>query len=161
MSGAARLIAEVVGVYEGSNGDATKAFYARLEALGPIGIIATNLFRAQKTSSRAKVYRRSAHRHRSYDTKQWSMGNLARALTDHAAQVGITWGWAIDLEQAHHNAVLYVDIPTGQVSFHTDTKGIGPDYHGHWDGMRDVAADRICRWCARLLATEAERERLI
>lgn len=145
-------IERVVSVYAGSNGDATKALYQELTALGPAGVIATNLFRAQKTSSRAKVYRRSAHKQSSYDTKQWSMGQLADAMHYHADDLGLAWGWAVDPEQAHHNIVLYIDLPTGQVSFHTDTRGVGPDYHGRWDGMRDVAADRICRWCARLLA---------
>ena len=142
----------VAKVYAGSDGDITRALYDRLTALGPAGIIATNLFRAKKTSSRAKVYRRRAHKERSYDTKQWAMGNLARVLTEHAEALDISWGWANDPEQAFHAIVLYVDLPTGQVSFHTNVRGIGPDYHGHWDGMRGTAADRILRWCARLLS---------
>jgi hypothetical protein len=48
---------DVALVYEGSNGDATRVLYARLEALGPIGAIAVNVFRAHKSSARAKVYR--------------------------------------------------------------------------------------------------------
>lgn len=141
----------VVKVYEGSNGDATRALYDRLTALGPAGVIATNLFRACKTSERAKGYRRSSHRGASYDVKQWAMGNLATALTEHAAALGITWGWANDPQQAYHAIVLYVDLPTGQVSFHTNVRGVGPDYTKPWDGVRHVAPDRICRWCARLL----------
>lgn len=35
-------------VYEGSNGDATKALYAKLETFGPIGVIAMNLFRGSE-----------------------------------------------------------------------------------------------------------------
>ena len=145
-------IEEVAKVYAGSNGDATRALYDRLTALGPAGIIATNLFRAQKTSSRAKVYRRRSHKERSYDVKQWAMRNLVDALTEHAEALGINWGWANDPEQAFHAIVLYVEIPTGQVSFHTNIRHSGPDYHGRWDEMRGTAADRICRWCARLLA---------
>lgn len=147
------VLAEVAAIYEGSNGDATKAMYDRLTALGPIGVVATNLFRAQKTSSRAKVYRGRRFKGAAYDTKQWSMGNLARSLTDHAEALGITWGWQEDPEQAFHKIVLYIDLPTGQVSFHTDNRGIGPDYPGNWDGIRGVGASRIISWCTRLLET--------
>ena len=44
-------------IYEGSNGDATRALYEHLQTLGPAGVIALNLFRAQKCSTRAKLYR--------------------------------------------------------------------------------------------------------
>lgn len=145
-------LAELLRVYEGSNGDATKALYERLEKHGPLGLIAVNLLRAQKNSSRAKVYRGGGYRSAAYDRKQWAMGNLARILQEHAASSGIEFGWAEDPEQPYHKQVLYIDLPTGQVSFHTDVRGEGPDYAGKWDGVRDVAADRILRWTARLMA---------
>lgn len=148
------MLADVAAIYEGSNGDATKAMYERLTALGPVGVVAVNLFRAQKTSSRAKVYRGRRFKGAAYDTKQWSMSNLARSLTEHAESLGVAWGWQEDPEQAFHKIVLYIDIPTGQVSFHTDVRGVGPDYHGRWDGIRGVGASRIIAWCARLLANE-------
>ena len=42
----------ILTVYEASNGDATRALYERLEALGPVCVVAVNLFRAHKNSSR-------------------------------------------------------------------------------------------------------------
>jgi len=141
----------VLAVYEGSNGDATKALYERLGTLGPIGDIAVNLFRAQKNSARAKVYRGRGYRGAAYDRKSWAMDNLAKALESHAGECSITWGWGIDAQQAFHNVVLYVDLPTGQVSFHTDQRGVGPDYPGEWDGKLGVSADRIIRFVARVL----------
>lgn len=50
-------LVDVVRIYDGSDGDATKALYERLAKLGAIGEIALNLFRAHKNSARAKVYR--------------------------------------------------------------------------------------------------------
>ena len=47
----------VMQTYQGSDGEATRALYAELQQRGPVGVIAVNLFRAQKNSARAKVYR--------------------------------------------------------------------------------------------------------
>lgn len=146
------ILADVVTIYEGSNGDATKRMYDLLTELGPIGTIAVNLFRAQKASERAKVYRGGGYRGMAYDRKQWSIDNLSAALTEHAAGAGIQWGWGLDPIQEYHNVVIYVDLPTGQVSFHTSTRGKGPDYPGKWDGHRGASPGRICRWVAQLLS---------
>ncbi|HXC41469.1 MAG TPA: hypothetical protein VN667_21240 [Burkholderiales bacterium] len=149
---------DVLGIYLGSDGEATKALYDRLAALGPAGEIALNLFRAQKNSSRAKGYRggvpgKGSFRRMAYDRKEWAMENLAAVLGQHGAAQGVTWGWAIDPGAAFHNVVLYVDIPTGQISFHSGARGAGPDYCGSWDGELGVAPGRICRWISTLLQT--------
>jgi hypothetical protein len=44
---------DLVRIYEGSDGKATIALYQQLSVLGPAGIVAVNLFRAQKCSARA------------------------------------------------------------------------------------------------------------
>lgn len=155
----AEVFTEVYAVYQGSSGDRTRDLYARLEALGSAGALAVNLFRATKTSERAKLYRggnkRGRYRAQAYETKQWALDNLTKILTEHAEALGMTWGWAEDPKQEFHRWVLYVDLPTGQVSWHTDGRGTGPDYLGHWDGMKGHTVDRVCRWCARLLAGDA------
>jgi hypothetical protein len=148
------LLALVVTTFQGSDGDATKALYDRLSKCGPLGQIALNLFRAHKNSARAKVYRggirgQGSFKGMAYDRKEWSIRNLCDVLDRN--RVGIRWGWAIDEEQEFHKHVLYVDIPTGQVSFHAAARGKGPDYYGKWDGVREAGAGRICEWCARLL----------
>lgn len=156
------MIADVLRIYQGSDGEATKAFYGRLEQLGPRGVIALNLFRACKNSERAKQYRggmrgRGSYRSMAYDRKQWAIDNLCKVLAEHAFN---NFGWGIDevlreRGDPHHH-VLYVDLPTGQVSFHTAPRGEGPDYGGEWDGVRGSSADRICRFCARLLEEAAQ-----
>ncbi|WP_025036118.1 hypothetical protein [Bradyrhizobium sp. DOA9] len=142
-----RDLANILAIYEGSNGDATIALYNDLRELGVAGVVGLELFRAQKASARAKVYRGGGFRGRAYDKKQWAMDNLCRAL----AEVGsLRWGWKIDPAQEFHRWVLYVDLPNGQVSFHTSSRGEGPDYPGDWDGARNISPQRICRYCADL-----------
>lgn len=144
---------DIVRIYEGSNGDATKALFDRLARLGPAGQIALNLFRACKNSARAKVYRGGGSRVRAYDRKQWAMENLVTIMTQHAVACGpMRWGWGQDEKQGFHKWVLYIDLPSGQVSFHTQSRGAGPDYPDKWDGVVDASAGRVCTWCANLLA---------
>lgn len=153
-----RNFANVLGIYVGSDGDATKALYADLEQLGPAGVVAINLFRACKASERAKVYRsgargRGSYRAMAYDKKQWSMEQLCRALAAWTKNP-VLWGWGIDRRLkgrgAPHYHVLYVDLPTGQVSFHTADRCSGPDYAGEWDGTVKQSPARICRWIDHL-----------
>jgi hypothetical protein len=139
-------------IYEGSIGDETKAYYAQLQERGVIGYVAMNLFRAQKCSARAKAYR-GGFKGEAYDRKNWSMGNLAHALVLNGATLGIPFGWKQDPAQAFHNWVLYVDLPAGQVSFHSATRGEGPDYAGEWDGNHESAA-RICAFCDLVMGLE-------
>lgn len=141
-------LARVLAVYQGSDGDATRALYAELEQFGPRGAPAVNLFRAQKNSERAKVYRGRGYRGAAYDRKQWAMDNLAQAL---AGDV-LAWGWGEDPTQPFHKAVLYVDLPSGQVSFHCATRGAGPDYPGVWDRQVGQSPGRIYRFVADVLA---------
>lgn len=148
-------LVEIMQVYEGSNGDATKALYERLQKdHGPLGFVAMNLFRAQKASARAKMYR-GTFKGVAYDKKSWSLGLLCDALVKHGAEIGLQWGWGIDPElqkrgDPHHH-VLYLDLPTGQVSYHNGSRKAGTDYPGKWDGVRGASPDRVCRWIGTIL----------
>lgn len=141
--------------FEASDAEATKALYARIAALGRAGEIAVNLLRATKRSARAKTYggRGSrAWRRQAYDTKGWAMDNLCRLLAAHAAESGVVaWGWGVDPKQPVHKHVLYVELPTGQVSFHAEARGEGPDYPKAWDGIEGKGGTRIIDWCAPML----------
>src|SRR5581483_2280570 len=152
-----RDLANIMGVYAGSDGDAMRALYEDLGKLGPHGMVAVNLFRACKCSERAKVYRRGpGHKTEAYRRKDWSIKNLAETLTKQADLLPeipgtlterIAWGWQIDegmraKEDPHHH-VVYVDLPTGQVSFHNGARYDGPDYAKPWDGAAGTAPDRI------------------
>lgn len=132
-------------IYEGSNGEATKALYAMLVEVGAVGVIAMNLFRAQKASARAKVYRggvrgRGSYKSMAYEKKNWSLELLTVALTCHAESLQIRWGWRTDPAQNFHSWVLYIELPTGQVSFHSAARLSPHDYAEPWDGSKDSAS---------------------
>lgn len=144
-------------VYAGSDGELTKRYYAFLGTLGPIGLVAMNLFRAQKCSARAKLYRggnsQGRYKDMAYERKNWSMKNLVEILTKHGEALGITWGWKRDPRQAFHSWVLYIDLPMGQVSFHAGGRLRGPDYAGDWDGQHS-SCERILSFC-EMVASKA------
>ncbi len=140
-------------VFNQQDGEVTKAFYAELNCSGPAGKLATALFRAQKRSSRAKDYRRGKFRAAAYDVKAWSMSEVCRLLKEHAVQLGIRWGWQPDHETKfamESSWVLYVDLPQGQVSFHSPDRMDGPDYSGKWDRTGSSAA-RIIQFADSVL----------
>lgn len=143
----------VLEIYEGSNGDATKGLFNELQLLGPAGELAINLFRAQKASARAKVYRggRRGFKGVAYDKKGWAIGNICDALTTHGAVLGMRWGWQPDPATEGYPWVIYVDLPTGQVSFHAASRGKGPDYDIAWDGHVGASAGRVVRYIETLL----------
>jgi hypothetical protein len=74
------------------------------------------------------------------------MGELCRLLKEHAAQLGMLWGWKEDPRTPGFEWVLYVELPQGQVSFHAPDRGPGPDFKGEWDGLR-ASQDRIIGFC--------------
>lgn len=137
-------------VFAQNDGDVTKRYYADLAERGVIGQIAVALFRAQKRSSRAKDYRRGKYRRAAYDVKQWSITELCRLLAQHDAEFGIVWGWKADPNVVFGDQpsfVLYVELPMlGQCSFHSPTRGAGPDYPGEWDGEK-ASEQRIVTFC--------------
>lgn len=142
---------DVSAIYNGSDGEATKALYAKLEALGPRGDVALNLFRAMKCSARAKVYRGRNYRSAAYDRKQWSIDNLCRALVNFPATLDLPWGWGRDEKAVGFEDVLYIDLPVGQVSYHSGRRGDGPNYAGAWDGVTGTGPQRVCRWASLVL----------
>lgn len=146
-------------VYQGSDGAATRELYFLLTDAGPIGFIVMNLFRATKCSERAKLYTRGKYRLDAYERKSWSMGNLTTCLTTHGAELGMGWGWKQDPNTVFDNQpswVLYIDTPHGQVSFHSPTRGVGPEYAGEWDGKRGLTVQRVIDFATAVL-TQLER----
>jgi hypothetical protein len=154
------MTSEVKIAYFGSDGEATKALYAKLEHYGTTGILAVNLLRAQKCSSRAKVYRggnsQGSYKRMSYDRKQWAIDNLCKELSTNADQLGIRWGWKEDptvVFGENTSYVLYVDLPQGQISFHSPVRGAGKDYEGNFDGQHK-SAERIIEYAEAILGEE-------
>lgn len=143
-------------VFKQSQGAVTRSYYEELQRRGPIGIVALNLFRAQKTSSRAKTYR-GEYLGMSYERKAYSMRELCKVLEEHGVALGIGYGWKEDPD-AHVPWVLYVDLPKlGQVSFHALLRGTGPVYRGEWD-RQHASGERIMRFCDQVMAMRAQDE---
>jgi hypothetical protein len=138
-------------VFAGSDGALTRAYYARLLERGNPGIVAMNLFCAQKCSTRAKKYHgglpgKGSYSKMAYERKNFSLQELCKALFEHGPEVGITFGWKKDPSQDFASWVLYVDLPNGQVSFHCTVRYEGPDYPGDWDEQR-ASEIRILAFC--------------
>ncbi len=139
-------------VYDGSNGGATRSFCCQLEKKGRAGKLAAGLFRVQKASSRAKQYKggidtkggKVRYRDLAYRRKEVCMAKLCELLEMDGH--GMTWGWKKDPSQAHADQVLYVEIPQGQVSFHSPERYAGPEYRRDWDGAHQ-SEKRIIQFC--------------
>lgn len=150
-------------VFKSSDGELTKRYYAKLEACGPIGAVAVNLFRAQKCSTRAKLYRggvrgRGSFRGMAYDRKAWAMQNLCTVLVQHGGELGIRFGWKADPNtplRGDASWILYVDLSQGQVSFHSPSRGHGPDYPGDWDQVK-ASCERVLVFCNSICATQPQ-----
>jgi hypothetical protein len=93
-----------------------------------------------------------------YERKQWSIDNLCTALTEHAEKIGLVWGWGDDPKEPVHSAVLYIDLPQGQVSFHTYPGAMGPKYEKPLDGVHGASETRVCRYVAQILSGEPPPE---
>jgi hypothetical protein len=143
-------------IYYGSNGGASRSFCSTLERNGAIGQIAAQLFRVQKASSRAKVYRggvrgsngqRYSYRDMAYERKNECIERLCRIL-EHDSD-GLKWGWGRDEAEFEAKHVLYVELPVGQVSFHCPMRYAGPDFDGEWDGEH-LSQERVIEFCQRV-----------
>lgn len=142
-------------VYEQSDASVTRRYYASLEACGPLGKLAAALMRTHKASFRAKLYRGkhfstgARYRDLAYRNKQEALHILVRTLE---YSTGIVYGWGRDGMACAYVHVLYIDLPgQGQVSFHSPTRGNGPDYPGVWDGQH-ASQPRILAFCDAVLA---------
>lgn len=134
-------------VFNQQDGDVTKSYYARLNNISLEGELAVALFRAQKRSTAAKKYRGRKFTRGAYDVKNWSLGEICR-IAKQLNSIGnaIVWGWKRDPNTPGYEWVLYVNLPTGQCSFHSATRLDGPDFTGEWDS-RIESRTAICRFC--------------
>ncbi len=115
----------------------TVSFQSSLLSRGVTGQLAFGLFRAQKRSTVAKKQRRGTYRRGAYDGKNEALKYVDSLLQIHARNLDVTWGWGIDRGQEFHNKVLYVDLPTGQCSFHSESPASATVYPKQWDKNSD------------------------
>lgn len=139
------MISEMI--FNQQNGDVTKAYYAKLNGMGLAGQLAVALFRAQKRSTAAKKYRGRRFTRDAYEVKNWSLSEICRiAGCMSAFESSPVWGWKRDPATPGYEWVLYVELPTGQCSFHSPDRLNGPDFTGDWDS-RIPSQTAITRYC--------------
>jgi hypothetical protein len=139
-------------IFSQNNGDTTKAYYAEMNSRGPMGQLAVALFRAQKRSTAAKKYRGGRFTRDAYDVKNWSLSEICRILGSFPHD--IAWGWQRDPNTPGFEWVLYVELPTGQCSFHSADRLAGPDFTGKWDGNRGGSLTNILAFCDSVASVE-------
>jgi len=139
-------------VFAGSSPTLTRHYLRALENRGDEGRIAAMLFRAQKSSTRAKMYYRRTYKDLAYDRK----GDCLKALCELLAinDCGIRWGWGTDAKEQDASDVLYVDLPTGQASFHSPDRHVGPEYPGEWDTSSDSMTS-VLTFCDQVMQAPA------
>jgi len=135
-------------IYYGSNGGQTRSLFTKLKKQhGQIGEVAILLFKAQKASMRAKEsfgkYRRYA-----YERKGVAISQLCRSLEK---QSDIVWGWREDIDEPYAKWVLYLDLPTGQSSFHNTYRVGNNEYWTPWNGGGNSSIDNIIDWLDLLM----------
>lgn len=138
------------GIFWGVDPVATKGYYAELRRRGPIGEVCVRLFRASKANHFAKHYKGKSIG-LAYERKSVALNELSVILQEQGVALQIRFGWANDPKQAWHNQVLYVDLPTGQVSYHNRHRYQGPDYPGTWDGLTGVGDERVIAFCDQVI----------
>ena len=135
-------------MFKTGSGDDVVAFTIELAKRGAAGAVACALFRAFNNSFRAKKGRKQ--RRERYDRKGDALKSLCTSLVEFNPRLHFKWGWGRDEGTRGYSDVLYVDIPTGQVSFHSAGRYQGPRYKGRWDGSKE-SRERIADWCDQLL----------
>jgi hypothetical protein len=141
-------------IYSASDAQKTNEYYSVLFSKGALGELAVYLLRAQKNSARAKEYRggvlgQGKFSNMAYRRKDYSLEKICSLLKDYAGDLKIRYGWKPDPTvplRGQMSWVLYVDLPTGQVSFHSADRYEGPAYEGIWDGKFE-SPRRIHKFC--------------
>ena len=131
-------------VFNQNDGEVTKAYYQEMNAKGWMGQLAVALFRAQKRSTAAKKYHRGRFKRDAYSVKNWSLSEVVRILQ--AFEHSIVWGWQEDPNTPGFEWVLYVELSTGQCSFHSASRLDGPPFLGSWDGLH-ASEKHIINFC--------------
>lgn len=137
-------------VFAQSKGAITTAYLKRLRERGPRGKIAAELFVAQKASERAKTYSGDGT-DLAYDRKAEGLQALCEILAED--NCGLQWGWKPDWIAHRPPFILYIDLPDGQVSFHSHDRFAGPDYPNAWD-RSSLSRRRILLFCDSVMEWE-------
>ena len=147
----------------------------RVLAATPLGRLLIALRTAHEASARAKSRAADGLRLREYDDGsryRWANYHRSRQARENdyaekraavaeavglAKEAGINFGWQRNGSLIPW--VVYFDLPTGQVSFHVENRGDGPDYDKPWDGVQNASGDRITAAITELVYDVAHYEK--
>ena len=127
-----------------------------LDSMGPMGQLASLLFKAEKASKQAKSYSgrepvsRRPYGDYSKDRMEKMLMEVISLLDAHAKNMDISWGWSESDVPDAPPWVLCIDLPTGQVTYRMRERRLGPGFElGAEDDCRN--SDRITDFCAGVL----------
>ncbi len=142
-------------VFLKSDGEATRQYYSRLNAIGPQGELAVALMRVLKRSKNREGFgyralpvgqrtrRRRTEQYDRADAYEWAIKEMQRILLSYFQTVaGHSWGF--------RDGFLYLFLlEHGPVRFSVPERGILPDYRGGWDEALDADAGdlRVVQFC--------------
>ncbi len=133
-------------VFNKRDGNATVALCVELSKRGLLSAAAVCLYQAQYSSARAKTYRRRSKGY-SYERKNTALMRMPRWLS----RADIHYGWGYDATSKNYEHVLYVELATGQCSFHSSERGDGPEFKGSWNLEVDSMTS-VFRFCDQVLS---------
>ena len=124
--------------------------------MGPMGQLASLLFKAEKANMQTKNYLGKApvsqrpYRDNTNERLQEMLDRVASLLDAHARGMDISWGWSKDDAPDKPLWILCVDLPTGLVTYRLPYRHLGPDYKMATDSD-SYNSDRITEFCAGVM----------
>ena len=139
-----------------SDAPASRRLCKELDAMGPIGQLASLLFKAEKAYGQMKSYQGTApvsgrpYRGYSQDRLKEMLSKAVILLGAHALSMGISWGWKANNKPNEPPWLLCINLPTGQVIYRLPYRSNGPDCESlSATGSRN--SDYIAKYCVGLL----------
>ena len=149
-------INRVSEAFSTSNAPLSRRLCNDLDSMGPMGQLASLLFKAEKARKQANSYSgeapvsRRQYRDYSQDRLREMLIKTVCLLDAHAKAMGVDWGWRIDDKSDSPTWLLCIELPTGQVTYRLSGRCMGPEYElGSEGDSRN--SDRITRLCADVL----------
>lgn len=139
-----------------SDAPASRRLCKELDAMGPMGQLASLLFKAEKAHKQAKSYSGRApvsgrpYRGYSYDRMREMLAKAIRLLDAHAKAMGVTWGWSRNDAPGKPLWVLCIDLPTGQVTYRIQERHLEADCELESEHEL-LNSSRITKFCAGVL----------
>ena len=152
----AQLINYVSEAFSTSSPQLSRRLCKDLDSMGPLGQLASRLFKAEKASKQAGSYQGKAPVSRrpycdySKDRMREMLMKTVCLLDAHAKLLGISWGWRANDKPDSPPWVLGIDLPNGQVTYGLPDRLMGPDYESASDSDF-YNSIRITDFCAGVL----------